>query len=172
MHIVALVIAAIVVIIDQFIKYFSVNLLGISLDQLDASVVRSVDVENIEIIPGLYSFTFVPNFDGALGLFENSKWILVVFTVIALCILLWIVLRKKIDSKLFYIASALIVGGGIGNLIDRVFLGYVIDTLSISFFPPVCNFADYCVTIGAILLGVYILFYYKPDDKLKEKENG
>ena len=52
-----------------------------------------------------------------------------------------------------------IIGGGIGNLIDRIFYGYVIDYLSLSFFPPVCNFADYCITVGAVLLVLYIIFF-------------
>ena len=55
----------------------------------------------------------------------------------------------------------------IGNLIDRVLYGYVIDYLSLSFFPPVCNFADYAITIGVILLVVYIFFF---SDSFKKKE--
>ena len=171
MHIVALIIAVISVIIDQLIKYGCVGLFGITLDQLNAEIVNSVKVEDIELIPGLYSLTFVPNFNGALGMFANLKWVLVIFTVIALAILVYIVLKKKFNSKLFYISSGLIIGGGIGNLIDRIFLGYVIDNLSISFFPPVCNFADYCVTVGAVLLAIFILFCYKPDSKEKENSN-
>lgn len=171
MHIIALIIAALAVIIDQFIKYGCVHLFGITADQLNAQVVSSVNVEDIELIPGLFSLTFVPNFNGALGMFVNLKWFLVIFTVIALAILIFLVVKKKFNSKLFYISSALIIGGGIGNLIDRIFLGYVIDNLSISFFPPICNFADYCVTIGAVLLAVFILFYYKPEKKEKVNDN-
>ena len=55
--------------------------------------------------------------------------------------------------------KAVIIGGGIGNLIDRIFYGYVIDYISLSFFPPVCNFADYCITVGTVLLMVYVLFF-------------
>ena len=171
MHFIALGIAALVVVIDQFIKYFCVNMLGITFEQLNAEVVNSVNVESVELIPGLFSLTFLPNFDGALGLFENAKWFLVAFTIIALAVLIWIVIKKKFESKIFNISAALIIGGGIGNLIDRILLGYVIDNLSISFFPPVCNFADYCVTVGAVLLAVFILFIYKPEKKVKETDN-
>ena len=52
-----------------------------------------------------------------------------------------------------------LIGGGIGNLIDRIAYGYVVDYLSLTFFSPVCNFADYCITIGVILLAVYLLFF-------------
>ena len=164
-------IALLVVVIDQLIKYGCVYLFEIPFEQLDASVVNSVNVEKIELIPGLFSLTFVSNFNGALGLFANLKWILVVFTIIAIGVLCWIVIKKKFTSKVFNISAALIIGGGIGNLIDRIVLGYVIDNLSISFFPPVCNFADYCVTVGAVLLAVFILFLYKPEKKNIGKDN-
>ena len=71
----------------------------------------------------------------------------------------------------------LIVGGGIGNLIDRLFRGFVIDYLSLSFFPPICNFADYCITIGAFLFILCILFspevraIKKADDMQEEEKN-
>ena len=55
--------------------------------------------------------------------------------------------------------KAVIIGGGIGNLIDRIFYGFVVDYISVSFFPPVCNFADYCITVGTLLLIVYVLFF-------------
>ena len=66
---------------------------------------------------------------------------------------------KHPKGKMFYISAGLIIGGGIGNLIDRVFYGYVIDYISLSFFSPVCNFADYAITIGTILLIIYVLFF-------------
>ena len=56
-------------------------------------------------------------------------------------------------------ASILIIGGGIGNLIDRIFLGYVVDYIHVSFFPPIFNFADCCVTVGTVLLMIHILFF-------------
>lgn len=76
---------------------------------------------------------------------------------------------------MFAASIALIVGGGIGNLIDRIFLGYVVDYLQLSFFPPVCNFADYCVVAGTALLMVYILFFsdaMNKDKKTRKQSNG
>ena len=68
---------------------------------------------------------------------------------------------------------ALMIGGAVGNMIDRIIRGFVIDFLKLSFFPPVCNFADYCLTVGAVLLLVYILFFSsiaeKNDERLKQK---
>ena len=71
-------------------------------------------------------------------------------------------------------AAALIIGGGLGNLFERIFLGYVVDYLSLSFFSPVCNFADYCITAGTVCLIVYLLFFsdFLKSDKAKLKKDG
>jgi len=80
----------------------------------------------------------------------------------------YVIIKKKITNKLFLTSVTLIIGGGIGNLIDRLFRGFVVDYLQLSFFPPVCNFADYCITIGAVLMVVFVLFFSdKKDDKPK-----
>ena len=80
-------------------------------------------------------------------------------TAVLIAIIIYIMFKKKPSGKMFYISAALIIGGGIGNLIDRIFYGFVVDYISVSFFPPVCNFADYCITVGTILLIVYVLFF-------------
>lgn len=123
----------------------------------------------VELIPGLFSLKYVENKGAAFGMLSNARWIFIVFTIVIIIALIYIMIRKKINSKLFSIASILIIGGGIGNLIDRVFYGYVVDYLSISFFPPVCNFADYCITIGAVLMVIYLLFF--SDFIKKDKKN-
>ena len=93
------------------------------------------EIGSVSVIDNLLSFTYVEN-NGVAYMF-----------------------KKKPKSKLFYASVALVIGGGIGNLIDRIFYGYVIDYISLSFFPPVCNFADYCITVGTVLLMVYVLFF-------------
>ena len=66
--------------------------------------------------------------------------------------------------------GAYIIGGGIGNLIDRIFLGYVIDYLQLSFFSPVCNFSDYAITVGTVLLVIYLLFFSDSSKAKPQKE--
>lgn len=136
--------AALVAIVDQLLKYLVVNFL----DKTSPTV----------IIPNLLNLTYVENRGAAFGMLADARWIFITFTVLITIFLIYILFKKKIDSKLFLASVTLIIGGGIGNLIDRIFLGYVVDYLSISFFPPVCNFADYCITIGAIFLVIYIVF--------------
>ncbi len=136
-------VSAVFAIADQMIKYFVLQ---------DLKPVGSVSV-----IDNVFSLVYVENRGIAFGMFQNKAWIFSVLTLILMGVFIWLIVKKKLTGKLFYVSSVLIIGGGIGNLIDRVFRGYVIDYLSLSFFPPVCNFADYCVTVGAVLLLIVIL---------------
>ena len=141
----SLIIAAAVVVIDQVIKYFVAGSLP--------------EAGTVTAIPHLLDLIYVENRGVAFGMFKDMRWVFVVLTALIICVLLYIMIFKRIKSKLFNISAALIIGGGIGNLIDRVLYGYVIDYLRLSFFSPVCNFADYCITIGTVLMVVYLIFF-------------
>lgn len=154
MPLLVIILSAVIVGIDQLIKYFVFNFLK--------------PVGSVDVIPGLFSLDYVENKGAAFGMMANMRWVFIVFTIVVIAIILYVVFKKKITNKLFIASAILLIGGGIGNLIDRIFLGFVIDYLSISFFPPVCNFADYCITIGTVLLLVYLLFfsdYFKSNKK-------
>ncbi len=149
--------SALVVLIDYILKILVINNLK--------------PVASVTVIPGLFSLSYVENKGAAFGMLSNARWIFIVFTVIVVILLVIFLFWKKPTSKLLNTALFLIIGGGIGNLIDRIFYGYVVDYLSISFFPPVCNFADYCVTAGAFILVIYLLFfsdYVKKDKGLND----
>ncbi len=155
MPILALIIGAALAALDQIIKYF-------------VSVYLQ-PVGSVSIINNLFKLTYVENRGVAFGMLSDMRWFFVVLTsVLIICIIVFM-FKKRPQNKMFYIASALIIGGGIGNLIDRVFYGYVIDYLSISFFPPVCNFADYCITVGTVLLLIYVLFFSSYSKSGKER---
>lgn len=145
MPIVALVFGAVLAVADQIIKYFVLTYLQ--------------PVGSVSVIDGLFKLTYVENRGVAFGMFTDMRWFFVALTAILLAAIIFIMFKKKPNGKLFYVSAALIIGGGIGNLIDRIFYGFVVDYLSVSFFPPVCNFADYCITVGTILLIVYVLFF-------------
>ena len=146
MGILVLVISAAIVVLDQIFKYLAINNLK--------------SVENVAVIDNLLYFTYLENRGAAFGIFSNQRWFFIIATVLAIILLMYLVFVKKIQSKIFNISVALIIGGGVGNLIDRVFLGYVVDYIQISFFPPVCNFADYCITAGTIMLIIWLFFCY------------
>lgn len=145
MPFVALIIGIVLVALDQIIKYFV--------------TVYLQPVGSVNVIDNLLSLTYVENRGVAFGMFSDMRWIFVVLTTVMLAIIIFYMFKKRPNGKFFYICAGMIIGGGIGNLIDRVLYGYVIDYLSLSFFSPVCNFADYCITIGTVLLMICILFF-------------
>lgn len=154
MTFIALVIGLLLAVADQVIKYFiSVNL---------------KPVGSVTVIDNILDLTYVENRGVAFGMFSGMRWIFIALTVLLICAIIFYMFKKKPQSKLFYVCTALIVGGGIGNLIDRIFYGYVIDYISLSFFQPVCNFADYCITIGTVLLVIYVLFFTNEFNKQKK----
>lgn len=154
MPFISLIFGAVLVIIDQIIKYFVSAYLQ--------------PVGSVSVIDNLFSLTYVENKGVAFGMFSDMRWIFVALTAILLAIIIFYMFKKRPKGKFFYICAALIIGGGIGNLIDRIFYGYVIDYLSLSFFPPVCNFADYCITAGTIMLVIYLLFFSDTIDGSKK----
>ena len=127
----------------------------------------------VPFIPGLLEFTYVENTGAAFGFLSGLSWILITLTGLTLLALLVLVFRYKHHTFLSYTACTLIVAGGIGNLIDRVAFGYVVDYIHVLFFPYVFNFADCCVVIGAVLFAVWYLFIMEKKEKgeAPEEEN-
>ncbi len=140
------------VILDQVTKWLAVtNLKG---------------EESVSIIGEILHFTYVENKGAAFGMMENSRWVFMVISVIAIGALLFYLIRFKPKSPLALISLSMIAGGGIGNMIDRVWLGYVVDFIYIKIIDfAVFNVADSFVCVGTALLMVYILFFYKEEKK-------
>ncbi len=122
---------------------------------------------SIIVIPGLLELVYIENRGAAFGILQNQRWFFIIFAVTMILAFIYLINVKKINNKIFLTSAVLIIAGGLGNFIDRLFLGYVIDYIKLSFFPPVCNFADYCITFGVVILTVYILFFYNKKDALK-----
>lgn len=151
--------AIVLVVIDQIIKLLVVNYLK--------------PIGTVTVIDNLFNLTYVENTGMAFGLLSQQRWIFIILTTVVMLVLLIALFKLKNQGRLFYISVALLVGGGIGNLIDRIAYGYVVDYISLSFFPPVCNFADYCVTAGVIVFLIHLFFYtdfLKGDDKKVNKD--
>lgn len=145
-----------------------------ALDQLFKILVLQylVPVKSVEVIKGLFSLTYVENRGVAFGMMQNHVWIFAVITILLIAVMIYLLASKRLTGKLFYASAMLLIGGGVGNLIDRVFRGFVVDYLSLSFFPPVCNFADYCITIGAVLFVIAILLSGKKNDDSKQEDSS
>ena len=148
-----LIITVALILIDQITKFLTLKYL--------------VPVQTVEIIKNVLSFTYVENRGAAFGIMQNSRIFFIIFTVILLGAIAAYTIKTKPQNKLYMISTSLIVAGGIGNFIDRVFRGFVVDMIEATFIDyPVFNFADICVVIGAILFCIYIIF----DNPEKEKK--
>ena len=156
MPFIALAIAAGVVAIDQIIKFFITNFLK--------------PVGSVNVLGDVLKLTYVENRGVAFGMFDNMRWVFVALTTVRIAALIFYMFKKRRYDRFFCICTGFIIGGGVGNLIDRIAYGYVVDYISLSFFPPVCNFADYCITIAVVVLAVYILFLAKKDKGEKKLE--
>lgn len=160
MAIVYLLLALVIAGVDQLIKYYVLENL--------------VDAGRVTAIPHILDLIYVENRGVAFGMFSDMRWLFVVITSIVIIAFIVMLFKGGYKSKLFSISCALIVGGGIGNLIDRLMYGFVVDYLQLSFFSPVCNFADYCITVGTVLLVIYLLFYsdLSKENKKEKRENA
>lgn len=137
---------------------------GVLLDQASKywAVAHLMGQESRVLIPTLLDLTYVENTGAAFGIFEGRTTMLAAATVVILAVLMLYTLRKERKAPVFMLAVALISAGAVGNLIDRVWRGYVVDFLEFSFIRfPVFNLADCFVVVGVFLLGIQILFLEK-----------
>lgn len=116
----------------------------------------------IVVLKDIFHLTYVENKGAAFGILSNQRWLFIIATIIMVLLLSYAVYKKMIAGKLGVFCTALIIGGGIGNLIDRIFKGYVVDFIDLKLIyficPAIFNVADMCVVIGTILLAVWLLF--------------
>ncbi|WP_312104336.1 signal peptidase II [Pygmaiobacter massiliensis] len=129
-------------------------------------------VGTIPFIPGVMELRYVLNEGMAFSMLSGARWFLIIATSAALLALLWFVFFRRNKLKtLEYVSLLLIIGGGIGNLIDRVLYGYVVDFFATTFVNfAVFNVADCFVCIGVGLLMVAVIFEEYQNYKKKKAE--
>lgn len=133
--------AAIIIILDQLLKFIIVK--------------RLEPGRQISLINNFLYLSNIRNFGAAFSLFQGERLPLILFSIAVIIII--IKLYKKIPNKIYVqISTALLLGGIIGNLIDRVKLGYVIDFIDFTFWPAF-NVADSAITLGVLGLIIYFL---------------
>ena len=143
-----------------------------AVDQLTKMLAAKYLVGNtLVLIPGWLQLHYITNDGMALSLFRGARWMFIVLTALYLGLVVWAVAKKHIYKKPELWCLAAITGGAIGNLIDRVQTGLVVDMIGIPWFSTF-NVADIFITFGAIILVVYILTKDKEflEDKPKKKE--
>lgn len=156
MFIISLIIITLLTLADQLIKMAVVN----NIDT--GEIIRVIHFGDFDV----FNLTHITNKGAAWSMMEGKTWFLVGFPLVVILGGMVYMYFKRKESKLLMVSLALIISGGIGNLIDRIRLGEVVDY--IKFEPinfPVFNFADICVVVGVIVLAVYFLFFDKSSKK-------
>ena len=126
-------------------------------------------IGSVTVIENVFSLTYVENRGAAWGMLAGAKWYLILMPIVIIIgVLAFLIIKKLKDPALLW-ACTLIITGGIGNLIDRVFRGFVVDYLHATFIDfPVFNLADCCITIGAGLLILYVILSEIKEHKEKK----
>ena len=148
--------AALIVAADQFTKYLTVANIAL--------------YEDVPFIPGLLQLTYIRNTGAAFSSFEGQQWLFALIFLVFTFLIFWEYRKKSMGfTTLEWWCIAAIYGGGLGNMIDRVRLGYVVDMIETTFIRfPVFNVADCFITCGCILLMVHLVLFNKAfwkDDK-------
>ena len=133
--------------------------------------------ESVYLIKGVLRFTYVENDGAAFGMLDDHRWVFLVLSTVMIIALIYYIVKYKPQSKWVMTALILIVGGGIGNMIDRLLLGYVIDFIDFCAFPNlwrwVFNIADSAVCVGTFMLSIWLIIdtvkEYKREKAEKEK---
>lgn len=146
----------IVTILDQITKYF---------------VVQELSYENMVIINGILEFTYVQNTGGAFSILQNGKLFFLIVTPVVIAAILFYVFKQRERNDLLLSAAGLIMGGAVGNYIDRIRLGYVIDFIDFKVWP-VFNVADSAIVIGTCIFAYYLLFISDKANNQEENKSG
>lgn len=140
----------IILVIDLATKYWAYNYLQ--------------DVGSIPVIENIFHLTYVENRGAAFGILQDQRWIFIVATVATLIFILWYLRQMDPEIRILKIGLNLILVGAIGNLIDRVYLGFVVDFIDFRIWP-VWNVADMAIVVGTIITIGIIIFYEKAIEK-------
>jgi len=111
--------------------------------------------DSISIIPSFFSITYVRNIGAAFSIMENSRILFIIIGFIALILIYKYLIMNKVLNKYLMISYSMLIGGIIGNMIDRIIYGYVIDYLSFNLFGynfPIFNLADTFIVVSIIML--------------------
>lgn len=123
--------------------------------------------EPVSFIKGVVRFNYAENTGMAFSLFSGARWVFVALTLVACAAALWYIFSNRCKPLWLYWSIAVVASGGIGNLIDRAFYGYVVDFIEPVFIDfAIFNVADCAVTLGGASLIAYLIFdMFKKEDK-------
>lgn len=144
-YIFAVIFTVLIVVADQISKYLVITNFALG--------------DSVPLIEGIINLTYIHNNGAAFGILKNQRWFFLAVTAVIMIICITMLIRKTYKSKWMYWAICIVLGGGLGNMIDRAFRGgNVIDFLEFGFFDfPIFNLADIAVSVGAVMIFIYFL---------------
>lgn len=137
--------------VDQIIKLAVVNLLK--------------PIGTFVLIPHFLEFTYSENSGAAFGMLQNNSIFFAVLTIVISIVIFGFLMKYKHHNLLSKISCLMIIAGGLGNLVDRLRLHYVVDFIHFYFFNYIFNFADCLVTVGVALMVIYVVFFMEKLEK-------
>ena len=148
-----LVTAAVLAVIDQIIKILTIKAIPL--------------YGAVPFVPGVLGLTYIRNTGAAWSMFNEHTWLLTVVSLVVIVVIIWLLAsRKTIPGAMGRWSLAVLLGGAVGNCIDRIRLGYVVDMFQAQFIDfPVFNFADICITLGGIVFCLYVIFAWVVGEK-------
>lgn len=159
-HISCMIMIVLIIAFDQITKYFA------SLKLADGSVAK--------FIPGVVQFKYAENTGMAFSMLSGARWVFIALTVVVCVGVFYYLFSNRCKSLWLYWSLGVILSGGIGNLIDRIRFGYVVDFIEPTFVNfAIFNIADCAVICGAVVLVGYLLYdAFKDVKKPKENSDG
>ena len=151
--------AALLVALDQLVKYLVLTYIPLG--------------GHVPFLPYLVELTYVQNTGAAFSMFEEHTWQLALVSLVMSAVLAVALWKNFFRHPLGKVTLTLLLAGAVGNLIDRVFRGFVVDMFNVLFMHfAVFNVADICVVVGGIAAAVYYLFLYEKLEGKGEKSSG
>lgn len=152
-----------VCVLDQLTKVWAMDLIAAA-NSIPAEQIA--EGNTLPIFENILHFTYLENEGMSFGLLADHRWVFMLLSSVGIVALFVYLVSLRGNGKLVCTALSLVIGGGIGNMFDRVSLGYVVDFIDVrcfSFWPWIFNLADSAVCVGAALLILGILLEYKKE---------
>ncbi|MBR0211714.1 MAG: signal peptidase II [Oscillospiraceae bacterium] len=142
---------------DQALKYWTVGHLAVG--------------QSAALLPGVVQLTRLHNYGAAWSSLSGRRLVLLIVTTALMAAVAWLLIRRVVRHPLGVWACLLVLGGGLGNYIDRLWHGYVVDMFDLQFMTyPIFNLADCFVVVGVILGAVYYLWFYEKYDRVTKDD--
>lgn len=147
----------------------------VALDQLVKYLVRAnIPLGgNVPFIPYILDLTYVQNTGAAFSLLRQHTWLLTLTSAVVVLVMCRLIVKGFFQNRLGLFSAALVLAGGMGNLIDRAVFGFVTDMFQTVFMDfAVFNVADCCITVGVPLLFLYVMLYVGREEKKEGGDDG